>query len=527
MTMTIPMSPTGEPLTPARRQADAEAPDAVALRARLGDLPPGRLFIDGHWRDAEDAKSRSCVDPSTGEVATTVAAASTGDTDAAVAAARTAFDDGPWPRLDPAERAAILTRAGTLILQRAEALALRETLDVGKPITPTRDFDVPQAGALFIYYAGLCTALDGASRAGIGRAMAYTRREPLGVVAAISPFNFPLNLAVNKLAPALAAGNTVVHKPAAETSLSALLLPDLFAEAGLPDGVYNLVTGAGSVVGDRLVASPGVDKIAFTGSTEVGIATQANAAATLKRVTLELGGKNPLVVFADAVTGPGADLNNLVESVFQAAFFNCGQFCMGCSRLLVERSAHDTLVEALVDRVRRAAIGDPFDPETEVGPLAHQGQYDKVRSYVDIAAAEGARTAVGGNALTVEATGGRGFFHELTVLTGVTADMRVAREEIFGPILSVLAFDTESEALAIANGLEYGLSAGVATTDLDRAHRIAHALQAGIVWVNTWAQFTARTPFGGYKHSGYGRELGPEGIEEYLQTKTVYLGLRG
>jgi aldehyde dehydrogenase (NAD+) len=355
--------------------------------------------------------------------------------------------------------------------------------------------------------------------------MAYTRREPLGVVAAITPFNFPLNLAVNKLAPALAAGNTIVHKPAVETSLSALLLPEIFREAGVPDGVYNLVTGEGTEVGGRLVTSTGVDKIAFTGSTAIGIRTQADAAHTLKRVTLELGGKNPLVVLADAVNGPAADLDALAETIFQAAFFNCGQFCMGCSRVIVERDAYHELLEALIERVARANVGDPFDPATEVGPLAHQAQYDKVRQYLEIAAQEGAKIASGGQPLHVEAAGGRGFFHELTVLSDVAPSMRVAREEIFGPVLCVLACEDEQQAVAIANGVPYGLSAGVATPDLVRAHRIAHALQAGIVWVNTWAKFTARTPFGGYKQSGYGRELGPEGIEEYLQTKTVYVEL--
>ena len=525
MTMTIPLTRGGSEPSPAGPQGPAESAEATALRAQLSSIRPGQLWIDGAWQDSEGGKTRNTVDPSTGEVTTTIAAGSAGDTDGAIAAARRAFDDGRWSGMDPFERGAVLTRVAELITARADEFALRETVDVGKPTTPTRSFDVPQAAALFAYYAGLTAELDGAARAGIGASMAYTRREPLGVVGAISPFNFPLNLAINKLAPALAAGDTVVHKPAAETSLSALLLPEVFAEAGVPDGVYNLVTGSGAVVGDRLVRSEQVDKIAFTGSTGVGIQTQTDAAATLKRVTLELGGKNAMVVFADAVTGPTANLDALVETIFQASFFNCGQFCMGCSRLLVERSAHDTLVDALVARVNRAKVGDPFDPATEVGPLAHQAQYDKVTQYVGIGRDQGATLATGGSPLRVEATGGRGFFHELTVFTGATPDMRIAREEIFGPVLTVLAFDTEAEAVGIANSLPYGLSAGTATTDMRRAHRVAAALQAGIVWINTWSQFTSRTPFGGYKHSGYGRELGPEGIDEYLQTKTVYLEL--
>jgi acyl-CoA reductase-like NAD-dependent aldehyde dehydrogenase len=504
----------------------ATAPtEAAALRERLREIAPGELFIDGAWRPAQCGRVADAVDPSTGETITTLAVGSMVDTDAAIEAARRAFDDGPWPRMDPAERGELVARIGQLIAERTEEFALRETADVGKPITPTRSFDVPQAAALFSYYGALAAELDGATRAGIGPNMAYTRREPLGVVGAITPFNFPLNLTVNKLAPALAAGNTVVHKPALETSLSALLLPEVFQEVGVPDGVYNLVTGEGGEVGDRLVSSDGVDKIAFTGSTTVGVRTQAEAAKTLKRVTLELGGKNALIVLADAVSGPDANLEGLVETIFQAAFFNCGQFCMGCSRVIVERSVHDELLAALVERIARATVGDPFDGATEVGPLAHQQQYEKVRQYIDIAKREGARIAIGGHPLHVDATHGRGFFHELTVLSDVDPSMRVAREEIFGPVLSLLRCSGEKEAISIANGVPYGLSAGIATPNLARAHRIAHALQAGIVWVNTWAKFTARTPFGGYKQSGYGRELGPEGIDEYLQTKTVYLEL--
>ncbi|HEY3868767.1 MAG TPA: aldehyde dehydrogenase family protein [Actinocrinis sp.] len=499
--------------------------DPAALREQVRSLTAGQLYIDGVWREASDGARVPTIDPSTENAVTTVASGTPADTDAAVDAARRAFDEGGWGAMNPIERGRIIARIGELMADFAEDLAIRETIDVGKPITPTRAFDVPQAAVLFGYYGALAGELDGASRPGSGASMAYTRREPLGVVGAITPFNFPLNLAVNKIAPALAAGNTVVHKPALQTSLSALLLPDIFAEAGLPAGVYNLVTGEGAVVGDRLVAGPGVDKIAFTGSTGVGIRTQTAAAAGLKRVTLELGGKNALIVLADAVRGPDADLDRLVETIFQAAFFNCGQFCMGCSRLIVERGVHDELVEALVARIGRARVGDPFDAATQVGPLAHQAQFDKVRQYVDISRREGARVQCGGEPLTVAATGGRGYFHELTLLTGVTPAMRVAQEEIFGPVLSVLRADDADHAVRIANAVPYGLSAGVATTDLTRAHLIAHRLQAGMVWVNTWAEFTARTPFGGYKKSGYGRELGPEGIDEYLQTKTVYLHL--
>ncbi|AXC13853.1 Aldehyde dehydrogenase [Acidisarcina polymorpha] len=518
------------PITTQSAQTHAlpnEAPVVAKSRAGVAKIGKGKLFINGQFVDAEGGKTRPNVDPSTESVTTTVADASAEDVKKAIHAAREAFDSGPWGSMNPFDRGLILQRVATLMLERAEDFATRETVDVGKPITPTKSFDVPQGAASFAYYGSLAGQLDGATRPGNGASMVYTRREPLGVVGAISPFNFPLNLSINKIAPALAAGNTIVHKPAAETPLSALLLAEVLQDAGLPKGVYNLVTGSGSVAGAEVIANPGVDKIAFTGSTQVGKQTQEIASKTLKHVTLELGGKNALLIFADAVNGPSADLDALVETVFQAGYFNCGQFCMGCSRVIVERSVHDQLVEALSQRIKGAKVGDPFDASTEVGPLAHKAQYDKVLEYVGIAQSEGAKIAVGGNPLRVKETGGKGFFHELTLFTGVRPTMRVAQEEIFGPALSVLTFDTEAEALRIANGLPYGLSAGVATHDLNRAHRVAAGLQAGIVWVNTWGQFTATTSFGGYKQSGYGREIGPEGIEEYLQSKTVYVQMNG
>ena len=502
-----------------------ETVQAKTLRAHVADIKPGQLFINGKFRPAEGGKTRNNVDPSTEDITTTVADGSPNDIDDAVRAAREAFTNGPWSKMNPFDRGQVLAKIAAAMLERADEFAVRETVDVGKPITPTRSFDVPQGAGSFAYYGGLAGQLDGASRPGNGSSMVYTRREPLGVVGAISPFNFPLNLSINKIAPALAAGNTIVHKPAAETPLSALLLAEVLNDAGLPTGVYNLVTGSGSTAGGQLTSSSGVDKIAFTGSTEVGKKTQEVASKTLKHVTLELGGKNPMIVFADAVKGPAASLDAFIETVFQAGFFNCGQFCMGCSRVLIERSVEQEFIEALTARIKRAKVGDPFDADTEVGPLAHKAQFDKVKEYVGVAHQQGAQVAIGGNPLSVPATNGKGFFHELTLLTGVTPEMRVAQEEIFGPVLSIIPFDTESEALQIANGLPYGLSAGVATHDLNRAHRVSAKLQAGIVWINSWAQFTATTSFGGYKQSGYGREIGPEGVDEYLQSKTVYVQL--
>ena len=499
-----------------------ERPEAAKLRARIAEIKEGQLYINGESRPAEGGKTRSNIDPSTEIETTRVAEASAKDVQDAIKAAREAFETGPWAKMNAFDRGEILKRVGQLIQKKFDDFAIRESVDVGKPISETRGFDIAWGASSFAFYGGLAGQLDGALRAGQGSSLVYTRREPLGVVGAITPFNFPVVLSVNKIAAALAAGNTFVHKPAEETPLSSLLMAEVLTEAGVPKGVYNVVTGSGEA-GAELGVNPGVDKIGFTGSTEVGKKVQEAAAKTLKHVTLELGGKNAWIVFADAVTGPNANLTALVEDIFQAAYFNCGQFCMSCSRLLVQHSAYGTLMDALLARIAKATVGDPFDPKTEVGPLTFKAQYDKVRQYVDIAKQEGASVAVGGNPLRVDATNGKGFFHELTVFTGVKPTMRIAQEEIFGPALSVLTFETEDEALGIANGLPYGLAAGVSTQDIRRAHRVAGRLQAGIVWVNTWNKFTATTPFGGYKQSGYGREIGPEAMHEYLQLKTVYV----
>jgi acyl-CoA reductase-like NAD-dependent aldehyde dehydrogenase len=421
--------------------------------------------------------------------------------------------------MTPKERGRILLRIADGIEANAEDLALRESIDVGKPITFTRSFDVPAAADLFRYYGGATEWIEGAARPAGRQSLAYTRWEPVGVVGAITPFNFPLNLAVNKIAPALATGNTIVHKPAEHTPLSAMRLAEIMAEAGLPEGVFNLVTGDGADVGAALVEHPDIDKLVFTGSTATGKRLIAAAADTLKKVTVELGGKGANIIFGDA------DLDAATQWAFQAGFFNTGQFCMSGSRLLVHRSVYDEVVERLTAVLAAIRIGDPLDPETVLGPLAHREQFEKVTEYVRIGQEEGATLGFGGTPGLGDGWDGRGYYHAPTVFTGARNDMRIAQEEIFGPVLTVIPFDTDDEAVAIANGTPYGLAAGLHTRDVNRAHRVAARLESGIVWVNAWAMFENSTTFGGYKQSGYGRELGPEGLEEYLQYKSIIVNV--
>jgi acyl-CoA reductase-like NAD-dependent aldehyde dehydrogenase len=479
---------------------------------------PGRLFIGGEWREAESKERRDVIDPSTGKVVTTVAEAGPEDLDAAVAAARRAFDEGPWARMSGRERSRVLNRAAELIRQRAEELLALESLDVGKPVLFTRIIDVTTAAEEYEYYAALAQTLEGATRNTQMPAHAYTRREPLGVVAAITPFNFPLILSSSKLAPALAAGNTVVHKPAEDTPLTALLMAEILTEAGLPDGVLNVVTGGGAL-GAALVTHHGVDKIAFTGSTGVGRTVAAEAGAALKPATMELGGNAANIVFADA------DVERAVGTVIKAFTFNTGQFCMGGPRLLVERPLHDAVVEALATAVPTVPLGDPFDPGTVVGPMAAERHLAKVEEYVRRARVEGGRVVAGGERARLDGELAGGAFYRPTVIAGLGNDSPVVQEEIFGPVLTVQAFDTEDEAVALANSTPYGLAAGLQTQDVARAHRVAARLKAGIVWVNDWAMLDPAVPFGGVKHSGHGREYGPEGLEPYTSVKSVVISL--
>lgn len=476
------------------------------------DTTPRQLFIAGEWVPAADGQTDAVVDPSNGATFTTQARAAAADAAAAVAAARRAFDAGDWAAMTPRARGRILIRAAELIRAANDELAALESLDAGKPFGFTRMIDIPTAADTFEYYGCLAAGIEGAARPTGADVVSYTRREPIGVVVAITPFNFPMILTSTKLAPALAAGNTVVHKPAEETPLTALRLAELLTEAGVPAGVLNVITG-GAATGEALVRDPRVDKIAFTGSTTVGRRIASLAGETLKRVTVEAGGKGANIVFADA------DLDAAIQTAIQAFVFNTGQFCMAGSRLLVEQPVYDDVVAGVTGALPHVPVGDPFSPDTVIGPMAGPKHLAKVHGFLDAALEDGAAVA-----------GGRevppgGLYVAPVALTGVGQDSRVVQEEIFGPVVTIQPFADEADAIALANGTCYGLAAGLQTRDLGRAHRVAAALKAGIVWVNGWAKLDPAMPFGGYNQSGYGRENGPEGLDEYLETKSVVVTL--
>jgi acyl-CoA reductase-like NAD-dependent aldehyde dehydrogenase len=476
-----------------------------------------RLFINGEWTGAVAGKQFTTVNPASGESLTDVAEGDVADIDSAVAAARAAFRSDSWRRMDAADRGAILWRMADIIEKRGDALARIEVLDNGKPIREAQ-IDVRQSIDALRYYAGWSTKLHGATIPVRGNMLNYTLREPVGVVGAIIPWNFPLLMAVWKIAPALACGNTVVLKPAEQTPLSALELAAIGAEAGLPPGVLNVVTGFGETAGAALVAHADVDKIAFTGSTAVGRIIMREAAGTLKKISPELGGKSPNIVLADA------DVQAAARGAFSAIFYNTGQCCTAGSRLLVHESVKDQLLSALVDRAGKMQPGDPLDSKTRFGPLISQEQLDRVLGYVEKGRAEGAELVAGGARAPY---GGeeRGFWLQPTVFDGVQPDHVIATEEIFGPVLSVLSFSDEDEALALANRSVYGLAAGVWTQNVKKAHRFARDLEAGTVWINTYHPGDAASPFGGYKQSGFGRELGEYSLDLYTQIKSVWVDL--
>lgn len=491
-------------------------------RLPLPKLPRGKLFIDGEWRDAANGAKAETINPASEETIMSVAQATVEDVEDAVSAADRAFRSSPWRNMGPHRRAQLLYRIAELIDENADTLAALETLDVGKPVQFSRSFDIGFISGLFRFYAGIADGqLGGATRLvspdenGV-MPLAYTRREPLGVVAAITPFNFPMILSCTKIAPALAAGNTFIHKPASATPLTALKMAEIFQEAGIPKGVFNVVTGSGRTVGNALVENPKVKKIAFTGSTEVGKGIVKSGADTLKKVTLELGGKSPHIIFEDA------DLDAAVQHAMLAIFFNKGEFCMAGSRLLVQRSVYEDVLDRLVKVSQSLQLGDPLALNTSYGPQIDKAAQQNCAEYVRIGLEDGARLVLGGKPTAVE---GKGFYFEPTILADVANTSRVARDEIFGPVLAVTPFDNEDEAIALANDSDYGLAAGLQTKNLARAHRVAHALDAGMIWINTWGQFDSALPFGGYKASGIGREQGIEAMESYLQTKSVYVPL--
>jgi phenylacetaldehyde dehydrogenase len=475
-----------------------------------------RLWIGGQWQDAADGRTFVTYNPATCEPLATVARAGAADVDRAVRAARQSFDDGRWSSMAPAARSRIVWRIGDLILEHCEELAQLETLDNGKPLSVARAGDVPMAADLFHYMAGWVTKLEGNTLPVSlpGEFHAYTRREPVGVVGQIIPWNFPLALAAWKLAPALATGNSIVLKPAEDTPLTALRLAELIAEAGVPDGVLNVVTGYGEDAGAALVAHDDVDKVSFTGSTEVGRSLVRAAAGNLKRLTLELGGKSPNIILDDA------DVEAAIQGAADGIFFNQGEACVAGSRLFVHRRVADDVVAGVAAVARQMRLGDGMALDTEMGPVVSQTHQGRVRGYIRAGLDEGA-TLVAGD----EAAPDGGWFVRPTVFSGVRPDMRIVREEIFGPVLSVTAFDDDDQAVAMANNTRYGLAAGIWGRDLSRVHRLAARLKAGTVWVNCYGVLDASMPFGGYKESGWGREHGHQVLAEYTETKSVCMRL--
>src|SRR6184192_232969 len=465
-----------------------------------------KLFINGKWVDAASGKTFPTYDPSTGEVLAQVAEADREDIDRAVKAARAAFETGPWSKMSPAKRGNLIWKLADLIEQHLEEFAELESLDNGKPLSIARAADVPVAIEHMRYYAVWATKIEGNTiplvLAPPSKFHAYTLREPVGVVGQIIPWNFPLLMAAWKLAPALAAGCTVVLKPAEQTPLSALRLGELIQEAGIPDGVVNIVPGYGETAGAALAAHPDVDKIAFTGSTEVGRMIVQAAAGNLKKVSLELGGKSPNIVFDDA------DINKATAGAANAIFFNHGQCCCAGSRLFVEDKIFDKVVEGVSESAKKIRVGPGMNTDTQMGPLVSEEQFRRVCGYMEAGLNEGAKAVVGGKKV-----GNRGYFVEPTVLVNTNPKMKVVQEEIFGPVVTEMPFKSVDEIAAEANNTSYGLAAGIWTKDIGKAHALANKLKAGTVWINCYNVFDAAMPFGGYKQSGWGREMGKEALE--------------
>ena len=480
-------------------------------------IKPGKLFIGGKWVDAASGKTFPTINPATGETITAIAEGDERDAAAAVEAARKAFESGPWPEMSASDRARLLWKLGDLVDKYNEELGTLETLDNGKPIFESRQIDMPMVAEVFRYFAGWATKIHGETVPVRGPFLHYTLREPLGVVAAIVPWNFPLLLASWKVAPALAAGNTVVLKPASWTPLTAIRFGELCQEAGVPDGVVNIVTGPGATLGKALVRHPGVAKVAITGETRTGQEIVRDSADTLKRVTLELGGKSPNIVFADA------DLDAAVRGATIGIFYGKGEVCAAGSRLFVDKKIHDDFLQKLVDRAKKIQPADPLDPKTRFGALVSERQMQTVLGYIAKGKTEGAKLVAGGERVSVG--NGKGCFLQPTVFDGVRNDMTIAREEIFGPVLASIEFGDIDEAVRLANETPYGLASAVWTRDIAKAHRVARKLQAGTVWINTYNNYDPGAAFGGYKMSGYGRELSLHAIEHYTQVKSVWVNL--
>lgn len=486
-----------------------------ASQSRRPIVPDQKMLIGGRWVESVSGRTFETHDPSTGEVICRVAEGDAADVDLAVQAARRAFESGPWPKKSAAERGQLLHRLADLIEEHRNELAALETLDNGKPYAVALAADLTLAIKCYRYYAGWADKIHGKTIPIEGPYFCYTRHEPVGVVGQIIPWNFPILMQAWKLAPALATGCTIVLKPAEQTPLTALRVAELAQKAGLPDGVLNVIPGYGPTAGAAIAAHPDIDKVAFTGSGEVGrLVMTAAAQSNLKRVSLELGGKSPNIVFADA------DLDAAVQGAYDGLFFNQGQCCCAGSRLFVEEKIHAEFVARLVDKAKKQKLGDPFDLATTQGPQVSQEQLDRILGYVKSGQEAGAKLLCGGNRF-----GERGFFVEPTIFDHVRDDMAIAQEEIFGPVMSVLTFRDIEEVIARGNTTCYGLAAAVWTRDVSQAFRVANSLRAGTVWVNCFDVFDAAAPFGGFKQSGIGRELGEYALNLYSEIKTVTVSL--
>jgi aldehyde dehydrogenase (NAD+) len=477
---------------------------------------PKKLLINNEWRDASGGKTMDVVNPATEEVIATVASADRNDVDEAVKAARAALN-GPWGKMSARERGRLVSKLADRLMEKADEVARLETLHNGKPIFESRQIEIPAAAECFEYYAGWADKIMGETIPVKGNYLTYTLREPLGVVAAIVPWNFPLLLAAWKVAPALACGNVVILKPASQTPLTAIALGEIAVEVGLPPGVLNVITGPGSSVGQAIVEHPGIDKIAFTGDTSTGKGIMRAAAETLKKITLELGGKSPNIVLADA------DIDAALRGATTGIFYGKGEVCAAGSRLLVDSSIKNEFMDKLAARAKKMVAGDPLDPKTRYGALASKKQLETVQRYVEIAKKEGATLVAGGERADIGT--GKGYFFQPTVFDNVAPDATISREEIFGPVLATIAFADLDEAIARANESQYGLAAAVWTRDIKKAHYVARKLQAGTVWINTYNVYDTAAPFGGYKASGFGREMSSHALEHYTQVKSVWVDL--